>query len=80
MLPTQRPQSLAIHLSTPAVNSKPPKAAYVGWTGMAAASSLAVWNNSREEGHLETLEMDPQFAGSLGFSEGESVRYMAFLY
>ena len=47
---------------------------------MAAASSLAMWNNSREEGHQETIEIDPQFAGSLGFSEGELVSKYASPY
>ncbi|KAG8958543.1 Peroxisome biosynthesis protein pex1 [Tulasnella sp. 419] len=69
-----RPQSLAVHLTTITSDKNgKPISAYVGWTGMAAASSLAMWNNSKSEGHLETLEMDPQFAASLGFSEGDTV-------
>lgn len=45
--------------------------AYVGWTGMASASSLAQFQ-AGEKG-LETIEIDPQFAGSLGFSQGDIV-------
>ena len=49
--------------------------AYVGWTGMDSASSLAQFQsgNMGEKG-LETIEIDPQYAGSLGFSEGDTVR------
>ncbi len=51
------------------------KEAYVGWTGMASASSLARFNASSASGEigLETVEIDPQFAGGLGFSEGDIV-------
>lgn len=50
--------------------------AYVGWTGMASASSLAHFNSSRsDEKGLETIEIDPQYAQGLGFSQGDVVRY-----
>ncbi|KIO34783.1 hypothetical protein M407DRAFT_210235, partial [Tulasnella calospora MUT 4182] len=71
-----RPQSLAIHLSSSSDGrGTPVKSAYVGWTGMAAASSLTMWNSaaSTRDSQLETIEIDPQYAQSLGFSEGETV-------
>lgn len=42
---------------------------------MASASSLAQLHTpaSRKDGSYETLEIDPQFASSLGFSEGDVV-------
>ncbi|KAG9051589.1 Peroxisome biosynthesis protein pex1 [Tulasnella sp. UAMH 9824] len=42
---------------------------------MAAASSLTMWNSatSTRDSQLETIEIDPQYAQSLGFSEGETV-------
>lgn len=84
VLRLQRPQGLAIHLSIEAdEKSRRPQnggaigangEAYVGWTGMASASSLAQFQSggSGEKG-LETIEIDPQFAGSLGFAEGDTV-------
>jgi len=43
--------------------------AFVGWTGMASASSLAHFSSpSSAEKGIETLEIDPQFAQGLGFS------------
>ena len=57
--------------------------AYVGWTGLAASSSLARFRGSGtgsgsagggDSDVLETLEIDPQFAGSLGFHLGDIVR------
>ncbi|KAG9016438.1 Peroxisome biosynthesis protein pex1 [Tulasnella sp. JGI-2019a] len=74
-----RPQSLAIHLAKQEHRSSrsgdTPTAAYVGWTGMAAASSLAAWNSSSQgsETHLETIEMDPQYAQTFGFAENDVV-------
>lgn len=70
----QRPQSLGVHLATIASSGNPGKIAYVGWTGMASASSLAQWNSGRAEGALETVEIDPQFGAALGFAEGAVVR------
>lgn len=42
---------------------------------MASASSLARFNASGGSGEigLETVEIDPQFAGGLGFAEGDVV-------
>lgn len=69
----QRPQSLAVHLSS--IASQPPHSAYVGWTGMASSSSLAQFQNGIRAGDaLETIEIDPQLASSLGFVEGSTVR------
>ncbi|KAI6007075.1 P-loop containing nucleoside triphosphate hydrolase protein [Pisolithus albus] len=60
-----RPQSLAVHLKGDQAE------AYVGWTGMASASSLAHFNSTDRA--LETVEIDPQFATSLGFNQGDVV-------
>ncbi|KAI6043399.1 P-loop containing nucleoside triphosphate hydrolase protein [Pisolithus marmoratus] len=60
-----RPQSLAVHLRGDRAE------AYVGWTGMPSASSLAHFNSAREA--HETVEIDPQFATSLGFNQGDVV-------
>ena len=49
--------------------------AYVGWTGMASASSLAHFNSSDSgDRGLETVEIDPQYAEGLGFAMGDVVR------
>ncbi|TFK74567.1 AAA-domain-containing protein [Pluteus cervinus] len=68
-----RPQGLAVHLTV--VSGRNAKAeAYVGWTGMASASSLAHFNfSSSEERGLETIEIDPQYGQGLGFEEGDIV-------
>ncbi|RDB24902.1 Peroxisome biosynthesis protein PAS1 [Hypsizygus marmoreus] len=70
-----RPQNLAVLLtlvSTPPANVK--VEAYVGWTGMASASSLAHFNSSDSgERGLETIEIDPQYAQGLGFKQGDIV-------
>ena len=43
--------------------------AYVGWTGMASASSLAHFNaGAATDRGMETVEMDPQYAEGLGFA------------
>ncbi|KAI6040613.1 P-loop containing nucleoside triphosphate hydrolase protein [Pisolithus marmoratus] len=60
-----RPQSLAVHLRGDRAE------AYVGWTGMPSASSLAHFNTAREA--HETVEIDPQFATSLAFNQGDVV-------
>ncbi|KAI0819707.1 AAA-domain-containing protein [Trametes gibbosa] len=74
-----RPQSLAVHLTLVSGTKNAPRdnqkrEAYVGWTGMASASSLAQFN-SGEAGDkgLETIEIDPQFAEGLGFALGDVV-------
>jgi peroxin-1 len=65
-----RPQSLAVHLtntSNPSRNS-----AYVGWSGLASASSLAQFSASNSSGSTnETIEIDPQYAQALGFNQGD---------
>ena len=41
---------------------------------MAAASSLASWNTSQgNDPKLETIEIDPQYAQSLGYRENDVV-------
>lgn len=46
---------------------------------MASSSSLAQWQNGVRAGDaLETVEIDPQFASSLGFAEGSTVRHVLF--
>ncbi|KAG6920030.1 hypothetical protein DXG01_010098 [Tephrocybe rancida] len=71
-----RPQHLAIHLklvSTPQ-NPNVNVEAYVGWTGMASASSLTHFSSPHTpEKALETIEIDPQFAQGLGLSQGDLV-------
>ncbi|KZT01895.1 AAA-domain-containing protein [Laetiporus sulphureus 93-53] len=75
-----RPQNLAVHLSLVSSsrrssgNESRKVEAYVGWTGMAAASSYAHYQSggSSEKG-LETIEIDPQYAESLGFALGDVV-------
>jgi len=70
-LTLQRPQGLAIQLSLPEKNIE----AFVGWTGMASASSLAHFSSaSSAEKGVETLEIDPQFAQGLGFTPDDVVR------
>ena len=73
----QRPQQLAVLLSatapSPESDGKKPSA-YVGWTGMVSASSLAHFNPSSSDHTLETVEIDPQYAESLGFKKGDVVR------
>jgi peroxin-1 len=61
------------------VHLKPPnnEGVYVGWTGLASASSLG-WaaSNSTAKGEVgETVELDPQYARVLGsgFAEGDIV-------
>ncbi|KAJ3813169.1 P-loop containing nucleoside triphosphate hydrolase protein [Lentinula aff. lateritia] len=71
-----RPQNLAVHLTLVPLNSTAAigKEAYVGWTGMASASSLAQFNVSEPtEKGLETIEIDPQYSQSLGFAQGDIV-------
>ena len=73
-----------MHLTLIPEDSKKPKdarvEAYVGWTGMASASSLAQFNGgptqSGERG-LETIEIDPQYAQSLGLSLNDVVCLLA---
>ncbi|KAJ3994136.1 P-loop containing nucleoside triphosphate hydrolase protein [Lentinula boryana] len=70
-----RPQNLAVHLAVvPSNSTTTRKEAYVGWTGMASASSLAQFNVSEPtEKGLETVEIDPQYSQSLGLAQGDIV-------
>ncbi|WWC95916.1 hypothetical protein V866_002783 [Kwoniella sp. B9012] len=67
-----RPQSLIIHLSplssSSSSSSRRPLPAYLGWSGLAAASSL-----SQAGDGLESIEVDPEVAMSLGWPEGTLV-------
>ncbi|KAI9462642.1 AAA-domain-containing protein [Russula earlei] len=71
-----RPQHVAILLTatapSPELNGKRPHA-YVGWTGMVSASSLAHFNPTSSDQSLETVEIDPQYAEGLGFKKGDVV-------
>ncbi|PCH34751.1 AAA-domain-containing protein [Wolfiporia cocos MD-104 SS10] len=74
-----RPQSLAVHLTLVPSSGKPDNGsrkaeAYVGWTGMTSASSLARFNaTDASDRTLETIDIDPQFAEGLGFVAGDVV-------
>ncbi|KAI0919744.1 hypothetical protein AcV5_001721 [Taiwanofungus camphoratus] len=76
-----RPQSLAVHLTLVSTTRKSASGndsqrpeAYVGWTGMASASSLAYFNSARtDDKGLETVEIDPQFSEGLCFGLGDIV-------
>ncbi|KAG6885001.1 hypothetical protein C0993_006652 [Termitomyces sp. T159_Od127] len=71
-----RPQHLAIHLKlvSSAQKQSGNVEAYVGWTGMASASSLNHFSSTQNaEKTLETVEIDPQYAQGLGLSQGDLV-------
>lgn len=79
----QRPQNLAVLLSLADTANGRDIQVYVGWTGMASSSSLARFKTgtSSSDIGLETLEIDPQYAGSLGFRLGDTVRpWIPFTY
>lgn len=72
----QRPQGLAVHLTlvSSAKNAPAKLEAYVGWTGMASASSLAHFNSGgASDRGMETVEIDPQYADGLGLALGDVV-------
>ncbi len=73
----QRPQGLAVHLSLVPTGGRPKTEAYVGWTGMASASSLANFNSADAGESAGTVEIDPQYAMGLGFTQGDLVRSLA---
>ncbi|KAL1660364.1 P-loop containing nucleoside triphosphate hydrolase protein [Schizophyllum commune] len=72
-----RPQSLAVHLTLVeeegSKNKNGKVEAFVGWTGMASASSLAHFNAGSSSSSFETIEIDPQFAQDLGLVQGSLV-------
>ncbi|KAF7794446.1 hypothetical protein EIP86_005580 [Pleurotus ostreatoroseus] len=77
-----RPQGLAVHLTqvtpgkqkTQTEDGRTTGEAYLGWTGMVSASSLAQFHSGgTAEGGLETVEIDPQLAQGLGFAENDIV-------
>ncbi|KAH9048455.1 AAA-domain-containing protein [Lactarius hengduanensis] len=70
-----RPQHVAILLTATSPSQLDGKKlqAYVGWTGMVSASSLAHFNSNSPDNSLETVEIDPQYAEGLGFHKGDVV-------
>ncbi|KAH9006583.1 AAA-domain-containing protein [Lactarius hatsudake] len=70
-----RPQHVAILLTatSPSQSDGKKLQAYVGWTGMVSASSLAHFNSNSPDNSLETVEIDPQYAEGLGFHKGDVV-------
>jgi len=79
----KRPQHLAVHLTLVADGAKKSSQerteAYVGWTGMASASSLAHFNAGQStDGGFETIEIDPQYGQGLGLAQGDLVRQASF--
>ncbi|QRW12766.1 AAA family ATPase [Ceratobasidium sp. AG-Ba] len=66
-----RPQRLAVHVSLPGSS----EGVYLGWSGMAAASSLSKWQQGAQAAAeaLDTIEIDPQVAQSYGFKDGTTV-------
>lgn len=67
-----------MHLTLVSEDSKKSKEerveVYVGWTGMASASSLAQFNAGQNgERGFETIEIDPQYAQSLGLNLNDIV-------
>jgi peroxin-1 len=73
-----RPQHLGVVLTptpTSSSSSSPsPPPCHVGWTGMASATSLAHLSHRDGTGY-QTVEMDPQYATSLGLKQGDLVRH-----
>ncbi|KAF8273433.1 AAA-domain-containing protein [Lactarius quietus] len=74
-LSSSRPQHVAVLLSATSPSQPDGKKlqAYVGWTGMVSASSLAHFNSNSPDSPLETVEIDPQYAEGLGFHKGDVV-------
>ncbi|KAJ7497026.1 P-loop containing nucleoside triphosphate hydrolase protein [Mycena latifolia] len=69
-----RPQHLAVHLTLVSPGQAEKVEVYVGWTGMASASSLAQFNSSDSgEKGFETIEIDPQYALGLGLKQNDLV-------
>ncbi|KAL5638488.1 hypothetical protein ACGC1H_005240 [Rhizoctonia solani] len=66
-----RPQRLAVHIALPGSS----QGVYVGWTGMASASSLSKWQHGAQAAAeaLDTIEIDPQIAQSYGLKDGATV-------
>ena len=68
----QRPQGIILHIAPLASSSSrhSSRSAYLGWSGLAAASSLAGIGGGME---AETVEMDPEVAMGLHWAEGTIV-------
>ncbi|KZP11768.1 hypothetical protein FIBSPDRAFT_176436 [Athelia psychrophila] len=57
--PSSKPRSPS---DSPCANGGLKTEAYVGWTGIASASSLVHFNSADAEKGCETIEIDPQYA------------------
>ncbi|KAJ6497788.1 P-loop containing nucleoside triphosphate hydrolase protein [Mycena sanguinolenta] len=69
-----RPQHLAVHLTLVSESPGNKLEVYVGWTGMASASSIAQFNSvAGGEKGFETIEIDPQYALGLGLKQNDLV-------
>ncbi|KAF7375905.1 putative peroxisomal biogenesis AAA ATPase pex1 [Mycena sanguinolenta] len=69
-----RPQHLAVHLTLLSESPAEKLEVYVGWTGMASASSIAQFNSvAGGEKGFETIEIDPQYALGLGLKQNDLV-------
>jgi peroxin-1 len=72
----KHPQHVAVLLTatapSPELDGKK-NCAYLGWTGMVSASSLARFHSTSSDNALETVEIDPQYAEGLGFKKGDVV-------
>lgn len=71
----KRPQSLILHLSpllSPSFpsSSRQPKTAYLGWSGLNAAANVSQVGDG-----VESVEVDPEVAMSLGWNEGILVSF-----
>ena len=69
----QRPQSIVLHLEPLTPSSSRAVAGHLGWSGLAASSSLTAG-----VGGEETLEIDPEVAMGLGWNEGMLVSLVLF--
>jgi len=69
----QRPQSIVLHLEPLTPSSSRAVPGYLGWSGLAASSSLTAG-----VGGEETLEIDPEVAMGLGWNEGMLVSFVIF--
>ena len=78
----QRPQGVAVQLSATVHGKR--ITVYLGWSGLASASSLAQWQqrvssssaSTERDASFETVEIDPQLAASLGLPENTVVSYL----
>lgn len=73
---SQRPQGIILHISPLVTGSSQAREAYLGWSGLAAASSLGLGGvGAGDRDVLETMEMDPEVGAALGLAEGTIVSF-----